>query len=962
MRRSHRLIAALLIVLSTFVLIAPAFAAPAPIDLSGQWRFAIDRDDAGVKGEWFNKPLTDQIKLPGILQAQGFGDDITINTPWVAALPRDMRWYNLPQYAAYTKPGNVKMPYLSQPPKHYLGVAWYQTDLNIPADWTDKQAHLMLERPHWETTAWIDDKKIGVNNSLVAPHFFDAGSLAPGKHTLTIRIDNRMTVFANYRPDGHGVSDALGATWNGIAGKIELSATSPVYIDDAQVFPHVAEKNATIKIHIKNATGKSGSGTISVGTAATPVTWTDAGGDGQLDVSLGDAAQAWDEFHPVLQHLTVTLNGDNADDSRAVIFGLREISHNGNLLLLNNHEINLRMTHWGGDFPLTGTPATDVATWEKIIQTCKDYGLNGFRFHSWCPPDAAFTAADELGFYIQPECGMWNDFSKPGMMDMLQAETTRMERAYGNHPSYLLLSPSNEPAGNSSMNNLATWAANWLKADPRRLYSGGTGRSSNNPGPSYASAAASRGIKGWFGRDYSAGLRNTTIPVLAHEVGQWCVYPDFDVIKKFTGYLQPGNYEIWRDFAAQHGVLAQNKELSYASGKFQVQCYKQEIEANLRTPGLSGIQILDLHDYLGQGGALIGVLDTFWESKGYVTADEFHRFCAPVVPLARMRNYVYRSTDTFTIPVEIANYSAGPIASAAPYWKIVDVSGKVVAEGTLAARDLPIGKNIALGDVTTDLSKLAAPSEYKLVVGIAGGSTPIENDWNFWLYPAALDTPAPADVLVTTNWKDAQGRLAAGGKVLFTPPVNMLDNTCPPLATLPIFWNRVMNNSTGSLATAGFLGLLVDGKSPALAEFPTENFCDWQWTDIVSNVRAINIDNAPPQLLPAVQAIDDWNRGYKLGVIFECNVGTGKLLVSAIHLDGDLQSSVARQLRHSLLDYAAGEKFNPTVTLTAEQADALWPSTRPAAYKAPVMPKGYTAPNALPGDVVEPTGAAPGPR
>jgi hypothetical protein len=189
----------------------------------------------------------------------------------------------------------------------------------------------------------------------------------------------------------------------------------------------------------------------------------------------------------------------------------------------------------------------------------------------------------------------------------------------------------------------------------------------------------------------------------------------------------------------------------------------------------------------------------------------------------------------------------------------------------------------------------------------------------------------------------------------------MLDNTCPPLATLPIFWNRVMNN-TGNLAPTGFLGLLVDSKSPALAEFPTENFCDWQWTDIINNVRAINIENAPPQLLPAVQAIDDWNRGYKLGVIFECNVGPGKLLVSAINLEGDLKSSVARQLRHSLLDYAGGEKFNPAVTLTAEQADALWPSTRPAGYKAPVMPKGYTAPNALPGDVVEPTGAAPGAR
>jgi hypothetical protein len=949
----------------------------AALNLAGDWRFSLDRSDTGVHDMWFNTTLADSMKLPGILQAQGYGDDISIDTPWVAALPRDMRWFTLPQYAPYTKPGNVKMPYLSQPPKHYLGVAWYQRDLVIPTNWAGKRIHLTLERPHWETTVWIDDKNIGTCNSLVAPHEFEAGALAPGKHALSIRIDNRMSVFPGYRPDGHGVSDALGATWNGIAGNIEMSATSPVFIDDAQVFPSVAQRTATIKVRIGNITGKAGSGNVSVTAASgaavsAPITWTATGGDTQIDVSLRDNAQTWDEFHPVLQHVELKLKGDNADDSRELSFGLREISHNGTKLLLNNHEINLRMTHSGGDFPLTGTPATDVESWKKIIQTCKDYGLNGFRFHSWCPPEAAFIAADELGFYIQPECGMWNDFSRPGMLDMLESETARMERAYGNHPSYLLLSPSNEPAGNASMNSLATWAGRWLKGDPRRLYSGGTGRSSNAPGPSYLSSSNGlRGRLGWFGRDYSDNVPDAGIPVIGHEVGQWCAYPDFDVIKKFTGYLQPGNYEIWRDFAAEHGVLAGNKQLALASGKFQVQCYKQEIEANLRTAGISGIQILDLHDYLGQGGALVGVLDTFWESKGYVTAADFHRFCGPIVPLARMRNYIYRTNDPFNIPVEIANYFDGPITQTTPYWKIIDLAGNVVVQGTLGTRDIPIGKTISLGNISTNLSKLTAPSEYKLVVGLPDSpsnshATKIENDWNFWLYPAQLDTPAatavPADLLIASNWTDAQARLAAGGKVLFTPPVNMLDNTCPPLATLPIFWNRVMNNSRGTLSATGFLGLQVDSTNSALAEFPTENFCDWQWTDIINRVRAINIETAPTNLQPIVQAIDDWNRSYKLAVVFECNVGKGKLLVSAINLQDNLQSSVTRQLRRSLLDYAAGEKFNPRVTLTPEQANALWPSTRPPGYKPPAVPASSTMPNANPGDVVEPTGNAPGPR
>ncbi len=938
---------------------------PIELNLAGTWRFAMDRGDTGVTQQWFGKNLagTDTIKLPGILQAQGYGDDISVDTLWVAALPRDMKWFNLPQYAPYTKPGNVKMPYLSQPPKHYLGVAWYQRDIEIPAAWAGQRVHLTLERPHWQTDAWIDDKKIGTQNSLVAPHEFEAGMLAAGKHTLSIRVDNRMIMV--YRADGHSVSDALGAAWNGIAGKIELAATSPVFIDDVQVFPNLAKKSALVKIHIGNVSGKPGNGAVEIldsngDGVAGDVAWTAAGADIEREIQLPNLP-LWDEFHPNLITRRVNLQGVNAGGHRTVSFGLREISRNGKQLLLNGREINLRFTHSGGDFPLTGYPATDVASWEKIIQTCKDYGLNGFRFHSWCPPEAAFQAADELGFYIQPEAGMWNSFN-PAMMQMLEAETQRMERAYGNHPSYIMLSPSNEPAG-SYATLMPPWAEKWVASDPRRLYCGGTGRTGQSPAYSYTTSV-SRGPNGWFGKDY--GNIPGNVPVLGHEVGQWCVYPDFDIIKKFTGYLRPGNYEIWRDFAAMHGVLPNNKQLAWASGKLSAKCYKEEIEANLRTPGLSGLVLLDLHDYLGQGGALVGVLDTFWESKGIITGEEFRRFCAPVVPLARLRsnNYIYRTSDTFDIPVEIANYSDGPIANAAPYWKITDLAGKVLVQGALPGKDLPRGKNIPLGNVTTDLSKLAAPGEYKLVVGLTG--TKIENDWNFWLYPAQLPAPAAGDVLVTSDWNAALARLGEGGKVAFTPANNMFiapnsttpENTCPPLSSRPIFWNRVMNNTGGSLSAGGYLGLLVDSKSPALAEFPTENFGDWQWSDIVANVRGINVENAPPQLQPIVQAIDDWNRGFKLGVVFECNVTvqgkTGKLLVSSVNLQGDTPSAAARQLQHSLLKYAAGDKFAPKVTLTTDQANALWPSTRPASFKSPAMPTFSTIPGFNPGDIVEP--------
>ena len=253
--------------------------------------------------------------------------------------------------------------------------------------------------------------------------------------------------------------------------------------------------------------------------------------------------------------------------------------------------------------------------------------------------------------------------------------------------------------------------------------------------------------------------------------------------KKFTGYLQPKNYEIYRDSAIAHGMLDRNKEFAYASGKFQVACYKEEIEACMRTPGLAGWQLLDLHDYLGQGGALMGLLDAFWESKGYVTAEEFRRFAGPTVPLARLHEHILRTSDTFDVPVELGHFGPTPLTNAQFQWSIVDTAGKSYATGNFPARDIPIGKGLLLGNVKTDLNKLPAPQQYKLVVSLPGTQPAIENAWNFWLYPAEVPTDVPADVLLTSNLADAQAKLAAGGKVLLVPSPNMVDDTSPPSTT-----------------------------------------------------------------------------------------------------------------------------------------------------------------------------------
>jgi hypothetical protein len=751
-------------------------------------------------------------------------------------------------------------------------------------------------------------------------------------------------------------------SWNGIVGKMELRATTPVWLDDAQVYPNVQDRSALVKIRLGNAGGKAGSGVLSANGVAHQVSWGADGGTAQIKVQFPKTAQTWDEFHPVLNQIRLQLKGAGADDRRDLSFGFAQIAAQGNQFMLNGRPIYLRGTHHGGDFPLTGYPPTDVAYWRKIFQINKDWGINHIRFHSFCPPEAAFQAADELGIYLQPEPGMWNEVSPGTAMDkMLYEETERLIKAYGNHPSFLLLSPSNEPKGRWK-EAFDLWIAHYRVADPRRLYSNGTGHTEREV-PNLAQGTdflamqrigpkPLRGDKGWFGRDYSESLSEIHVPVVSHEAGQWIAYPDYDIIAKFTGYLRPGNYEIFRDSLANHGMAARNKDFVQASGKFQVQNYKEEIEANLRTRGLMGYQLLDLHDYLGQGTALVGILDTFWESKGYATPAEFRRFNGQTVPLARLLKRVYDTDETLSVDTEIAHFGERPLADAQPYWKLVDAVGKTVAGGDLPRQTIAIGKSIALGKVELALSTLPAPQAYRLQVGVRDikANTAAENEWNIWLYPgktaAKTIAPEPAGVLVTHSWPAAEASLNAGGKVLYLPLAADLDWNSPPLDAVPAFWNRLMNPAWGRM-----LGVWIDHKHPALAQFPTADFNDWQWTELVKGTRAVNLDRLPQGLQPIVQPVDDWNRNFKLGLLFEARVGSGKLMVASPDLETDLEHRiVARQLRKSVLDYMAGGAFNPQTALSAQEFSSVLFDTQQMKKLGATASGGRDAASAIDGD------------
>jgi hypothetical protein len=930
------------------------------ISLGGKWRFSLDRANRGIAERWFERALAGTARLPGSLPAQGIGDDVTLDTKWTGGIV-DRSFFTAPQFAKYREPAHIKVPFWLQPEKYYAGVAWFQRDIEIPVRWQGRRVVLYLERPHWETRVWVDGKPAGTNNSLATPHEYDLGRLAPGKHSLSFRVDNRMVI--DIGENSHGVSDHTQGNWNGIVGKIELRSTPLFWIEDVQVYPDMAKHTARVKVTISNQTLKPVHLDLALSpqafnvTSAPPIVVKPVvaeippgGSVVETEFRFGDAYYLWDEFNPRFYGVGVRIEKTDdrvVFDDQYVTFGIRDFKAEATQFTINGRKIFIRGTLECCIFPRTGHPPVDIAEWKRVIRVAKSYGLNLLRFHSYCPPEAAFVAADELGMYFQIETCWANQSTSLGdgkpVDQWVYEETDRILKAYGNHPSFLLMPYGNEPGGKNANAYLAKYVSHYKALDPRRLWTSGSGwpqlpENQFQVTPDPRIQAWGGGLKSRInacppetGTDYRDYIRSRSAPVISHEIGQWCVYPNFDEIAKYTGYLKPKNFEIFRDLLTEHGLVRLSRQFLLASGKLQTLCYKEDIESALRTPGMGGFELLDLHDFPGQGTALVGVLDPFWDDKGYVTAAEYGRFCNSTVPLARLSKRVFTTDEKLEAKIEIAHFGARPMKSALTSWKLAADNGEVWAIGEFAPADVPLGNGIALGVANADFRGVKGTSHGKLLVrvvekgGPAAPSNRFENDWDIWVYrsAAANTAPAGAEILVTPRFDEvAENRLRAGGKVLLTIPgeeVRNFDSAPAKLGFSSIFWNTAW---TGRQAPTA-LGILCDPKHPALMEFPTEYHSNWQWWYLIHRAGALRLDRLPKDLQPIVRVIDDWFTARPLALVIEGKIGAGKIIICGFDLTRDESDPVSRQMRTSLIDYMGSRKFKPGAELSADQIRGL---------------------------------------
>lgn len=910
------------------------------IPLEGNWGLQLDTAGAGIAPDWLTKSCTDSLFLPGTTD---MGKKGTYNT--------DM-----------TLTTSLSREYV------FEGKALYTKQVDIPEEWDGTSVRLVMERTK-PTTIWIDGKEVGANNDISTAQQYDLSSyLFPGTHTVAILVDNgKQAVPEKVYGSSHAYSASTQTNWNGIIGDFYLESVPLCGIDDIQLYPDVAKKVVTARVTLRNPDKGAGKGILSFYAEAwntdkqhkTPVQtvevdWTKP--EQELELALGDKALLWSEFTPSLYRFSVSLKTDQSVDTEQATFGLRDFKTKGRQFTMNGKTTFLRGKHDACVFPLIAHTAMDVETWRHYFQVAKQYGINHYRFHSWCPPEACFEAADIEGIYLQPELPIWGniDIDDTELCDYLLKEGRNLHRAYSNHASFVMFGLGNEMSGEEG---LAMLIQTFKKEDNRHIYSSGSnnylgfkgkqanedyfttcrvGREGDKQFNTHARASFS------FADAYDGGYLNHTypnsemdfssanvlcdVPIISHETGQFQVYPNYEEIKKYTGVLKPRNFEIFKKRLEEAGMINLAYDFMMASGKWSALLYRADIEMNLRTPEWGGFQLLDLQDYPGQGSAYVGILDAFMESKGLIAPEEWRHFCSEVVPLFCTEKFCWTNDEALTGEVEIANYSESDLNSKQLSWTLTDSKQQVLDKGVLPLQ-VKQGELAKVGTLKPAIASVRKAEKVTLALSIDG--TPYRNDYSLWIYPAADKEVAPSEDICVTDDLDAHLKyLTEGGKVLWFPSKDKhKDQTVGGLFQTD-YWNyrmfRTICENLDRPVSPGTLGILTDPGHPALTDFPTEFHTNWQWFPIIKQSYPMILDRLSDDYRPIVQVIDNVERNHKLGLLFEFKVGNGKLLVCMSDLKAVQDKPEARQFYRSILEYMESSAFAPSYSLSAKDLQDLF--------------------------------------
>lgn len=910
------------------------------IDLGGKWAFNLDSLNKGFSENWQVASFSDSLFLPG-----------TTDTNKKGAL----------------NPKMDETTFLSRE-YTYVGKVWYMKNITIPEDWQNKRIGLYMERTK-PTSIWVDGQFAGRNDNISTSQFYDLSTmLTPGQHKIVIMVDNGNSVPPQLLSNSHAYTESTQTNWNGIIGDFYIEASDQCYMEDIQVYPDVKAHSSTIKITVKNNHPEITEGTITYyakawnsdkqhSTRVIKQTVDLTKKEFVFELDLGENVLLWNEFLPSLYRLSVTLQGGKMKDTKYVDFGMREFTTRGTQFVINDKVTFLRGKHDACVFPLTAHVAMDLDSWRNYFKIAKSYGINHYRFHSWCPPKACFEAANIEGIYLQPELPFWGNFNKEdeSLISFLKKEGLNIQKEYSNNPSFVMFALGNELSGDQDVMN--DFVNVFRKADNRHLYAYGSNNYLGFKGPiagedyfttcrvgedtdssfvthtrgSFSFADAYDG--GYINHTYpnskmnfSTAVRKCSVPIISHETGQFQIYPDYNEMKKYTGVLMPRNFAVFKQRLRDAGMEDQASDFFRASGKWVVSLYKAEIEMDLRTRGFGGFQLLDLQDYPGQGSAFVGILDAFMDSKGLVTPEKWREFCSEVVPLFTTDKFCWTSDEALKGNIEIANYSSQDITGRRLTWIVQDTGKHILDKGEIVVNSKQ-GDVSVIGEITPDISSVIKATEVELVLSVEG--TLYRNTYPLWIYPAKTIISVPNDILITEELNaETRKYLKNGGKVLWFPQKDRYKNVTVGGLVQTDYWNyrmfKSICESVNKPVSPGTLGLLTNPGHSLFKSFPTDAYMNWQWFPIVKQSYPMILDRLPVEYRPIVQVIDNVERNHKLGLIFEFEVEKGKVLICMSDLDSVKDKPEVSQLYQSMINYMSGNDFHPEFSLTVEGLDELF--------------------------------------
>lgn len=917
----------------------------ASINLSGVWAFELDPQKKGMP-----VAFSDTMMLPGTTSNQQKGE---VNH-------------------------GRETHFLTDTYK-YEGYAWFKRSLTIQENEAHRYAILYLERTR-KTTVWIDGQLLGSEDSLSTPHQYRLNQgLSEGEHDIVICVDN--TDYPT--KGGHLTSQDTQTNWNGITGRIELCLMAGNWLENIKMTPsfepnqlqvtaclQTRETQKQIQTQEFSRTSDKHSLKVQIlgmdGDHAYLEHMYDIEGEQiEIIVPLDDTLRLWSEFDPYLYEVRLTLNGQEA---QSFSVGFRSFQGKEDKFEINGYRTFLRGKHDGLIFPLTGFAPTEVETWLDIMGTAKAYGVNHYRFHTSCPPEAAFIAADQLGIYMEPELPFWGTIHSKTSKEFnaieyayLMEEGKRILDTFGHHPSFVMMSLGNELWGDPETINEMIKT---LKAhDARPLFTQGSNNFQFMPmileeddfycgvrfskerliRGSYAMCDAPLGhiqtdepstridYDGCFeaawveaGIDKGQGLKEIEIqyetgvkkvqveersgfvprvPVISHEIGQYETYPDFDEIQRYTGSLKARNFEIFRERLEAKGLGDLAKDYFYNSGRLAMACYKEELEAVIRSRYMAGFQLLDLQDFSGQGTALVGVLDAFMSSKGLISEEGWRQFCSDMVVLARFHSYQLQSGTTWGTDIQLAKYRPIAISSVTLKWSFQTEDGLVSMEGSVVVDTLVPSGVMDLVHLELYIPEVMKMTKGRLALEIE--ELEVTNSYEFTVYPKVI-TLDTSEVREARSQRELEEMCQSGETILYFPDHDeMKDALEATYATdfwcYPMF--RSISESMNKPTPIGTMGLLIQKEHLALAKFPCETYTTPQWYDILCHSRLMILDEISPAIRPIVQMIDNFERNHRLGLLYEYAVGEAQVVVCTANPDKLMRSMSGKQFLASLYDY-----------------------------------------------------------